>query len=158
MNKINLRIITVTLSGLMLLSSTSCKLQKNNKFIKTKDGILINLDEEKFSNIKDEHLKEIIVDLIQKVEDNGYNLSIQNFIEKLSKTIFIKNPDGEFKLGTYNAKENILTYLPDDDETIRHELLHMLLPSYNNSSLDEGIVQIFLNELYGYKITGNVFD
>ena len=158
MKKINLKIVTITLSAAMLLSSTSCKLYKNDSALTLKDGRLINLDDDKYSNVTDDHVKKIIAELIEKVEEKNYGLDIDGLLDKLSNTIFIKNPEGAFALGTYNDDEHTLTYLPGDDETIRHELLHMLLHSYNNASLDEGIVQIFLNDLYGYSIEENTFD
>ena len=159
MKNIKLRIISMTLSAFMLLSSTSCKLQKNNnKFIIKNNDQLTNLDDDKYANITDDHVKEIIADLIEKVEEKNYGLDIEKFLDKLSNTIFIKNLEGEFALGTYTEEEQTLTYLPGDDETIQHELLHMLLPSYNNASLDEGMVQIFLNDLYNYEVHENIFD
>lgn len=158
MKKVNLKIVSLTLLGTMLLSTTSCKLQKEGKNNYEGSSIIINLDDEKYNNIKDEQIKEIVKDLISKIEERGYNLSIDDFLLKLSQTIFIKNPEGEFALGSYTDEDHTFLYIPGDEETIRHELLHMLLPDFNNSSINEGLVQIFLHDLFGYEITGNVFD
>ena len=121
-------------------------------------NITLNLDDEKFNNIEDNQIKEIENDLINKIVEKGYNLPIDNFLSELSKTIFVKNPEGEFALGSYTAEDHTFLYIPGDVETIRHELLHMLLPDLKNSSLNEGLVQIFLHDLFDYEIKGNIFD
>lgn len=158
MKDIKLKIISVILFASTLLSTTSCSLKKSNNFVKIKGGISLNLNDEKYSNINDQHVKELIIELIEKVEESNYDLSLDKLIDRLSKTTFIKNSEDDFLLGTYNDEENKFTYLPGDDETIRHELIHMMLESFNNACLDEGLVQIFLHELYGYEIDENEFD
>lgn len=155
MKKTNIRLIATTLSAIVLLSTTSCKLQRDNDF--DNSNIVIN-NKEKLSHIKNEQLKFYINELAEKVSNSNFNLSIEDFYDKVEKTTFVEIDGDQFQLGFYNESENLLNYVANDEETIRHELLHMLLPSYNNSSIDEGMVQLFLNELYGYDIDEHFFD
>ena len=149
MKKTNIRLIATTLSAIVLLSTTSCKLQRDNDF--DNSNIVIN-NKEKLSHIKNEQLKFYINELAEKASNSNFNLSVEDFYDKVEKTTFIEIDEGQFELGSYNESENLLNYVANDEEAIRHELLHMLLLPYNNSSIDEGMVQLFLHELYGYDI------
>lgn len=158
MSDVKLKLISLTMAGVSLLSLTNCSSKKSSPY----DGLtLINpsLNDE-FVNVDETFLTDTIEKFIEKVKSSNIDIdwNWDFFYEALGRTVFKELDDNEFILGSYNRETNLFTYQEGDVETLNHELMHILLPYYDNSSLCEGINQIFLREIFGDYSTGDSID
>lgn len=139
------RITSLFLATIMLVSTTGCSLSKKNN-----DGN-INPSTSITQESPEYNLQNRMIEFIETIENSDVNIDLTNFYNNARTLQIVYEQTGEMHYNSfYDKDKNTIVVNLDSPGAFEHELIHVIFNNgkeLNNVFIEEGITELLASEL-----------